>query len=111
MDQVLSNVGLGDDSKIPVSSHLTKKETAPDILLEDDETFLLSKHFAVTLYKMLQAVSKNKPMFMNWTIDGSSFYIDYSIDNDEMSDVIKPFFKRKTYKVDAFCYCLQTLSR
>jgi hypothetical protein len=114
IDQVFSeyhsNTASDDTkSKIQVSSDFISNESLVD-KPEDDDEYSESKHFTVTFYKMLQSVSKEKPSFMNWTLDGSRFYIDYSQDYSEMSESIKPFFKRKMLKVDNIGYCRQTLT-
>ena len=61
-----------------------------------------SPYFPVMFHRMLNAISEVECGFMRWTNSGSGFIIDYSHDEEKMSEIIKSYFKRKHYLLD---YC------
>jgi hypothetical protein len=54
-----------------------------------------SSYFPVMFHRMLTAVSTVDSKFMRWCSEGTGFVIDYSLSDETMSQIIKPFFKRK----------------
>jgi hypothetical protein len=94
----------GKQVRAGINSCATRKRTDSAVVIcsrglynhDDDERMSLSRHFPVLLYRLLQYASSEKPSLMDWTSDGSGFFIDYSQDKKEMSDLIQQFFRRKT---------------
>lgn len=66
--------------------------------METSSTYETSSYFPVVLHRMLHFVAKSDPTFMNWSLGGTGFVIDYDNDKTEMESIIKPFFSRKYSK-------------
>jgi hypothetical protein len=76
----------------PLNGRFANSVTMND---DDNSDYKYSSYFPVLFHRMVTEVAKVEPTFMRWSAEGSGVVIDYSLNDEKMSNIIQPYFKRK----------------